>query len=72
MGLSKVKTVGERFDPGVHDAIQQVETAEHPPGTVLTEVVSGYRIGERLLRAAMVVVAKAPSAPQPAPEAESE
>lgn len=72
MGVSRVQAAGERFDPTLHDAIQQVETAEHPPGTVLTEVVSGYRIGERLLRAAMVVVAKAPSAPQPAPEAESE
>ena len=41
------------------------ESAEHPPGTVLTEVVAGYRLGERLLRAAMVVVSKAPSAPAP-------
>ncbi len=63
LGLSKVKAVGERFDPAIHDAIQQVETDEHPPGTVISEVVAGYRLGEKLLRPAMVVVArKAPSA----------
>ena len=71
MGISRVVAKGERFDPTLHDAIQQVESAEHPPGTVLTEVVAGYRIGERLLRAAMVVVAKAP-APQPAAPASDE
>jgi len=73
MGVTRVEAVGERFDPTLHDAIQQVESADHPPGTVLTVVVSGYRIGERLLRPAMVVVAKAPSAPAPVnPEAEPE
>ncbi len=62
MGLSKVKTVGERFDPGVHDAIQQVETDDHPPGTVMQEIVAGYRLGEKLVRPAMVVVARKPAA----------
>ena len=71
MGATRIVAKGERFDPTLHDAIQQVESAEHPPGTVLTEVVAGYRIGERLLRAAMVVVAKAP-APQPAAPASDE
>jgi molecular chaperone GrpE len=62
MGLTRVKTVGERFDPTVHEAIQQQETDEHAAGTILTEVVPGYMIGQRLLRAAMVVVARKPSA----------
>lgn len=63
LGLSKVKAMGERFDPAIHDAIQQVETDEHPPGTVMNEIVSGYRLGDKLVRPAMVVVArKAPSA----------
>jgi molecular chaperone GrpE len=57
-GITRVPTVGQPFDPGVHEAIQQVETAEHAPGTILAEVQSGYLQGERLLRAAMVVVAK--------------
>lgn len=57
-GISKVKTVGALFDPTVHEAIQQVETNEQPPGTVVAEVQPGYTQGERLIRAAMVVVAK--------------
>jgi molecular chaperone GrpE len=65
MGASRIVAKGERFDPTLHDAIQQVESADHAPGTVLVEVVAGYRLGERLLRPAMVVVSKAPSAPQP-------
>ncbi len=60
IGLSKVKAVGERFDPAVHDAIQQVETDEHPPGTVIAEVVAGFRLGDKLVRPAMVVVARKP------------
>jgi molecular chaperone GrpE len=60
-GISRVPTVGQPFDPGVHEAIQQVETSEHAPGTVLAEVQPGYTQGERLMRAAMVVVAKAKS-----------
>ena len=63
LGLERLRTVGERFDPNVHDAVQQVETAEHEPGTVITEVLGGYRAGAKLLRPALVVVAKAP-APQ--------
>ena len=58
-GIARVPTVGHPFDPGVHEAIQQVETADHPPGTVLAEVQPGYTQGDRLMRAAMVVVAKA-------------
>src|SRR5271170_1612582 len=60
-GIARVPTVGQPFDPSVHEAIQQVETADHAPGTVLAEVQPGYTQGERLMRAAMVVVAKAKS-----------
>jgi molecular chaperone GrpE len=63
MGLKRIVTVGERFDPAVHEAIQQQETDVHPPGTILTEVVPGYMIGSRLLRAAMVTVARKPNKP---------
>jgi molecular chaperone GrpE len=58
-GIARVPSVGQPFDPGVHEAIQQVETSDHAPGTVLAEVQPGYTQGERLVRAAMVVVAKA-------------
>jgi len=57
-GITKVPTVGHQFDPSHHEAIQQVETDEHPIGTVVAEVQPGYIQGERLIRAAMVVVAK--------------
>jgi molecular chaperone GrpE len=60
-GIQRVPTVGHGFDPTIHEAIQHVETAEHAPGTVLAEVQPGYRQGDRLVRAAMVVVAKAVS-----------
>ena len=61
VGITRVATVGSSFDPSQHEAIQQIETNEHPPGTVVAEVQPGYLSGDRLVRAAMVVVAKPPS-----------
>ncbi len=58
VGIAKVETVGKQFDPTVHEAIQQVESEDQPPGTVVAEVQPGYIQGDRLVRAAMVVVAK--------------
>jgi molecular chaperone GrpE len=58
--------MGEAFDPQFHAAVQQVETAAHPAGQVVSEFMKGYRIGQRLLRPAMVGVARAP---QPGPQA---
>jgi molecular chaperone GrpE len=60
MGIERVRAVGEPFDPALHEAVQQMETTEHAPGTVAAEVQAGYRFGERLVRPAMVVVAKPP------------
>jgi molecular chaperone GrpE len=62
VNITKVPTVGKEFDPTVHEAIQQVETDEHPPGAIVAEVQPGYVQGERLVRPAMVVVAKAKQA----------
>lgn len=56
---------GQPFDPRLHEAISQVPSAEVPPGAVLNELQKGYRLGERLLRPAMVVVALAPPAAPP-------
>ena len=73
LGLKRVPAVGQQFDPTCHDAMQQEETDQHAPGTVVAEVVPGYFLGERLLRPAMVVVAKPPSgetAPASEPPAE--
>jgi molecular chaperone GrpE len=58
VNITKVPTTGKEFDPSVHEAIQQVETDEHTPGTVVAEVQPGYVQGERLVRPALVVVAK--------------
>lgn len=59
--VQRVASLGESFDPTLHEAIQQQETREKPPGTIVAEVQPGYRIGERLLRPALVVVAKGPA-----------
>ncbi len=66
LGLERVESVGRPFDPNMHDALQQEESEEHAPGTVVRELAPGYRLRDRLLRAAMVVVAKKPigAAPQ--------
>ena len=61
LGIERVLSVGQAFDPGVHEAIQHLETTEFPPGCVAAEVQPGYRHGDRLVRPALVVVAKAPA-----------
>ena len=57
-GIRKIETVGQKFDPHMHQAIFEVPTTEHPPGTVVQEMQAGFAIGERCLRPAMVAVAK--------------
>ena len=58
--IRKLETVGQKFDPNLHQAMFEVPTAEQPPGTVMQEFQSGYAVGERCLRPALVGVAKAP------------
>ena len=53
---------GERFDPNLHEAMFEVPGTEHPAGTVVHVLEAGYTIGDRLLRAARVGVAKAEGA----------
>jgi molecular chaperone GrpE len=65
------ESVGQPFDPSRHEAISQVETSDRPPGTVVTELQRGYMNGPRLLRPAMVTVAKAPAPPPPPAEGAS-
>jgi molecular chaperone GrpE len=64
--VTAVDAQGQAFDPRVHDAISQSPSAEATPGTVLRELQKGYRVGDRLLRPAVVVVAVAPPAPKSA------
>lgn len=60
LGIERIQSVGEPFDPALHEAVQHLETTEFPPGSVAAEVRAGYRFGDRLVRPAMVVVAKPP------------
>jgi molecular chaperone GrpE len=64
-GVKKFEPKGEKFDPNLHQAMYEVADGAAPPGTVAQVVQAGYMIGERVLRPALVAVAKAP--PQPAP-----
>lgn len=57
MGVARMKTVGETFDPNLHDAVMQQPTNDAPEGTILSEYQPGYVLGERILRHAMVTVA---------------
>jgi molecular chaperone GrpE len=57
LGVEAVPTVGERFDPHVHEAVATEETDAHEPDTVTQEMQRGYRLGDKLLRPAMVKVA---------------
>jgi molecular chaperone GrpE len=55
--LHDIEPLGEKFDPHLHQAIQMVES-DQPPNTVVTVLQKGYRLHERTLRPAMVMVAK--------------
>ncbi len=57
--LEEVNPVGEAFDPNLHEAMTMQESADHKPNTVLTVVQKGYTLHGRLIRPAMVIVAKA-------------
>lgn len=61
IGVEKLDARGQAFDPSVHEAIQQLETDEVAPGSVAHQVQPGYKMGGRLVRPCMVVVAKAPT-----------
>jgi molecular chaperone GrpE len=61
-----VNAQGQAFDPRVHEALSQVPSSDVAPGTIITVLQKGYRIGERLLRPSSVVVAVAPPTPPPA------
>lgn len=61
-GVRPVDPVGEKLDPNLHQAMTQIEDDSAAPGTVVQVMQTGYTIHDRLLRAAMVVVAKAKAA----------
>lgn len=58
LGVGPVPAKGELFDPHVHEAIEMVETTEVPDHQVIDELQRGYKLKDRLLRPAMVRVAR--------------
>jgi len=62
LGVREIPGKGEPFDPRYHEAIEMVETSEVPDHQVIEELQRGYKIKDRLLRPAMVKVAKNPGA----------
>ncbi|MDB6126101.1 MAG: nucleotide exchange factor GrpE [Pedosphaera sp.] len=61
-GLEEVDATGKAFDPNWHEAISQQESADVPEGQVLQQVRKGYKLRDRLIRPAAVIVAKKPAA----------
>ncbi|MFQ5481504.1 MAG: nucleotide exchange factor GrpE [Nitrospinaceae bacterium] len=68
--ITPMKTIGEKFDPRVHEVLSQVESADHDDGTIIEEYSRGYTIHDRVLVPARVVTAKPPQANTP-PAAEA-
>jgi molecular chaperone GrpE len=60
-GITRTDPTGAAFDANLHQAMAEQETADHPPGTVLQAWSNTWQLNNRLLRPAMVVVAKAPA-----------
>ena len=70
-GVRRIETLGQKFDPGMHQAMYEVEAANAAPGSVAEEIQAGYAIGERVLRPALVAVAKRASKAAQATPAET-
>ena len=60
-GVKPINAIGTDFDPNLHQAMGQVESADQPVNTVVTEFQKGYLLHDRLLRPSLVMVAKAPA-----------
>lgn len=60
-GVSAVEALGQKLDPNLHQAMFEVESSDQEAGIVVQELQTGYRIKDRLLRPALVGVAKAPT-----------
>jgi len=57
LGVKPIPAVGEQFDPHIHEAVTTEATDEYEPDTVIQEIVAGYRLGDKLIRPALVKVA---------------
>ena len=57
-GIEEIKSVGERFDPNLHEVAEEVEVKDKEPGIIIEEIRKGYKIQDRLLRPARVKISK--------------
>jgi len=64
-GVTEVESVGKKFDPHLHDALSQQESAEHEDGTIISQQRKGYKLKDRLLRPAAVIVTHKPAGKYP-------
>jgi molecular chaperone GrpE len=62
-GLEAIESVGAPFDPKLHEAVGHEESTEHPEDTVVSELRRGYRVRDRVVRPALVKVARRPATP---------
>ena len=60
-GLEEIDAAGKLFDPAMHEAVSQQESSDVPEGHVAQQIRKGYKLRERLLRPAAVIVAKSPA-----------
>jgi molecular chaperone GrpE len=70
-GIRPLEPLNEKFDPHFHQAMFEVPDASVAPGTVVQVMQTGYAIGERVLRPALVAVAKGGAKPEPAAPGEN-
>lgn len=62
--LKEIETVGQPFDPNIHEALMQMPSEEFEAGVVATEVEKGYLMGDKVIRPAKVVVSRGKSEPE--------
>lgn len=58
-GLEEIGAIGQAFDPTLHEAMMEIEDNDHPPGSVVEEMEKGYKLNNKVVRPARVIVSKA-------------
>ena len=66
MGVEEINPAGQKFDPNLHEAVSQERSDEHAEGIVLKVARRGFKLKDRLLRAAVVIVSSGATKPEPA------
>ncbi|EKD43485.1 MAG: GrpE protein(hsp-70 cofactor) [uncultured bacterium] len=57
-GIEEIKTVGEKFDPTIHESVGEEEMEEKESGMIVREVSGGYKMGDKIVKVARVIIAK--------------